>query len=253
MPRPTSPEKPICVVRHVEHVPLGSLEAVMRRAGVPFEHLDLFVNVPPRIPLERYSGLVVLGGPMSANDVECHPYLIPELDWIREAVDCRMPLLGICLGAQLLAKALGRPVYRNTVKEIGWYELELLPAAADDLLLAGSQPRETVFQWHGDTFDLPPQAVLLARSRQCAHQAFRVGPAAWGLQFHVEMTPPLMESWLNEANFSRELAQLPYIDPAAIRRAAPQQFPVMDVFSQRVLQRFVGLCAGAGDDPPAVS
>ena len=113
---------------------------------------------------------------MSANDVDQYPFLAAEVEWIQQAMRQQLPVLGICLGSQLLAKAMGAKVYPNKIKEIGWYPLNMLPATAEDPLFAGCEGTETVFQWHGDTFDLPPGAVLLAQSELCKHQAFRVGP-----------------------------------------------------------------------------
>ena len=131
----------------------------------------------------------------------------------------KLPVLGVCLGSQLLAKALGSRVYANRVKEIGWYEVELLPAANDDRLFGGlcTSPRPrpraerekvTVFQWHGDTFDLPKGAVQLARSAQCENQAFRFGEAAYGLQFHMEVTAEIIDSWLCQSDNCGELADV---------------------------------------------
>lgn len=240
---------PVLVLRHVPHVPLGSVADVFADMRVPLRQINLFEAVPERLPLEQSAGLVVLGGPMSANDVAEHPYLDVELGWIREAVDREMPLLGICLGAQLLAKALGERVYRNRAKEIGWYDLELLPAAADDPLFRGRSPVETVFQWHGDTFDLPAGAVHLARSRLCPHQAFRYGRCAYGLQFHVEMTLDLMEQWLCEPGFHREVEACDGIDPAVVRSEAPKRLPAMASLSQCLLRRFVSLCRALGKEP----
>ena len=119
-------------------------------------------------------------------------------------MDRRLPLLGICLGAQLLAKALGASVYRNPVKEIGFRNVELTAAAGGDRLFGGRGPAETVFLWHADTFDLPRGAVRLARGEQCPEQAFRYGESAYGVQFHVEMTPELLEAWLREPGFERD-------------------------------------------------
>ncbi len=178
--------KPILVLQHVPHENMASLESYFHRAGLIWQYVELFRRVPARLDLAGAAGLVVLGGPMNVDEVNKFPYLAREVEWIRQAVAAELPLLGICLGSQLLAKALGAKVYPNAVKEIGWYEIELQPAASDDVLFAGSAARETVFQWHGDTFDLPPGAVHLALGRECRHQAFRYGRAAWGLQFHIE-------------------------------------------------------------------
>jgi GMP synthase-like glutamine amidotransferase len=234
--------KPILVLQHVPHENMASLETHFERAGLAWQYVELFRQVPPRLDLAQAAGLVVLGGPMNVDEVDKFPFLAREVEWIRQAVAAGLPLLGICLGAQLLAKAMGARVYPNAVKEIGWYEIELQPAASDDLLFAGSAARQTVFQWHGDTFDLPPGAVHLALSRQCRQQAFRCGRAAWGLQFHIEMTPALVAAWLAEAENCRELAGLDYIDPQAIAAETPQKMPAMQALGDRVLPRFVSLC-----------
>ena len=234
--------RPVIVLRHASHVPIGSLEHVLVRAGLPQYPIDLFDTLPESLPLERACGLVILGGPMNVDDVESHPFLRPELDWIRQAVLRQLPTLGICLGAQLLAKTFGKPVYRNPVKEIGWYEIEVLPAAGEDRLFRGRGPVETVFQWHGDTFDLSDGAVHLARGASCANQAFRIGPSAYGVQFHVEMTPSLIDEWLEEPSFSAEVAALDYIDPAAIRAEIAARIVAMDSFSQCLLERFAAWC-----------
>jgi GMP synthase (glutamine-hydrolysing) len=232
--------KSIIVLRHTPTCPLGSVADVLAEAGLTYQYVDLFSEIPKRLPLADSSGLVVLGGPMSANDTLAHPFLRPELTWIQEAVDAQVPTLGVCLGAQLLAKALGEKVYPNRVKEIGWYEIEVLPPAAEDRLFAASGARETVFQWHGDTFDLPAGAVRLARSELCLNQAFRFGPLAYGLQFHVEMTPPLLTEWLDEPELHSQMGD--HADPRAIRADASQRFPAMQFLSRRLLTRFAALC-----------
>jgi GMP synthase (glutamine-hydrolysing) len=234
--------KPILVLQHVHHENMAGLESHFHRAGLAWHYVELFRQLPVRLDLAGAAGLVVLGGPMNVDEVDKFPFLAREVEWIREAVDAELPLLGICLGSQLLAKAMGAKVYPNAVKEIGWYEIELEPAASDDVLFAGCTARETVFQWHGDTFDLPPGAVHLALSRACRHQAFRYGRAAWGLQFHIEMTPATVDAWLGEAGNCGELAGLDYIDPQAIAAQTPQKMPAMQALGDRVLPRFASLC-----------
>ena len=235
--------KPILVLQHVPHETLGSLEGHFRAAGLSWQMLSLFDQIPPRLDLREAAGLVVLGGPMNVDEVDQFPFLATEVNWIRVALVQGVPILGVCLGSQLLAKAAGAKVYANGVKEIGWYELGLTPAAANDPLFAGVGPQATVFQWHGDTFDLPDGAVHLASSPRCRHQAFRVGDSAWGLQFHVEMTPELVESWLDHPEGQAELAALPYIDPAAIRAQLHEGLAAMRLLGDRVLPAFAKLCA----------
>lgn len=221
---------------------MGSLAGVLAEAGLDVRQFDLFESVPDSLPWSEAAGLVVLGGSMSANDGDRFPFLLAELDWIRAAVRQDMPVLGICLGAQLLAKVLGAAVYRNAQPEIGWSQVELLPAAAEDRLFQGRSLRETVFHWHGDTFDLPAGAVHLAQSPACRQQAFRYGATAYGLQFHVEMVPDLMELWLREFVAAEASEAGRAIDVAAIRAAAAEAFPAMTSFSRCLLGRFGEMC-----------
>ena len=233
--------KSVIVLRHVAHEPMGTLEKHLGDVGLEYRYVDLFQSLPHRLPLDQAAALVVMGGPMNVDEQDQYPFLAAEVDWIRQAIQAETPVLGICLGAQLIAKSLGARVYANGVKEIGWYPLEVTADAADDRLFAGCQPVETVFQWHGDTFDLPPGAVHLARSKLCKHQAFRFGPTAYGLQFHVEMTPEMVELWLDEAANRHELAGLDYIHPPAILAQLPSCFPAMESLGRRILSQFAAL------------
>jgi len=221
---------------------MGSLAGVLAEAGLQPRQFDLFESVPDGLPWSEAAGLVVLGGTMGANDGHAFPFLLAELDWLRQAVRRNVPTLGICLGAQLLAKALGAGVYRNPQREIGWHKIELLPAATDDHLFRGRAAVETVFHWHNDTFHLPAGAVHLARSPACAQQAFRAGESAYGLQFHVEMTHDLMDLWLREFTDGQPMSPPSEVDFAAIRASAATTFPAMSSFSRCLLERFAEVC-----------
>ena len=214
--------KPIPILRHVPHESAGTLEDALAAAGLQFRYVDLFQQIPSDADLDLTAapGLVVMGGPMNVDETDKYPFLTAEIEWIRQALAARLPTLGICLGSQLLAKAGGAKVFSNRVKEIGWYAVELRLEAKDNLLFGACRRSIEVFQWHGDTFDLPAGAVHLAQSPLCKHQAFRVGDSAYGLQFHIEMTAAMVDDWLGEPGNCGELAALDSIDPAAIRAAA---------------------------------
>ncbi len=153
--------------------------------------------------------LIMMGGSMSVNDEDRLPWLASEKRFIREFIQTGKPVLGICLGAQLIASSLGARVYPNTVKEIGWFDVEGLSVEKS----AFSFPRSfTVFQWHGETFDLPDGAVRLARSPVCENQALQVGARTIGLQFHLEMTRQGVEDIAQ--NCRHELVPAPYIQGA---------------------------------------
>ena len=191
-------EKRVLAFRHVLFEGAGRLAEVLARRNIPLDYADLYVPGATVPDVAAYAALIFLGGPMSANDDL--PWLRQEIEWITQAAASNRPVLGICLGAQLLARSLGARVYRNPVKEIGWFDLHFTPAAAGDTLFAGLET-SPVFHWHGETFDLPAGAQWLASSACCRHQAFRVGTRQYGLQFHLEVTPPMIAEWcLQEEN-----------------------------------------------------
>jgi GMP synthase-like glutamine amidotransferase len=203
----------IAAFRHVPFEGLGLLEASLQARGVSIEYVDSY-RLGARWPrAEDFAALVFLGGPMSVNDELS--YLRREMEIVREAVAREQPVLGICLGAQLIAKSLGAAVYRNSRKEIGWFPVEFTEAAADDPLFSGLR-EETVFHWHGETFDLPPGAELLASSALCRHQAFRVKSFIYGLQFHLEVTPFMVSDWCLQNENCGDVRELQEpIDPSA--------------------------------------
>jgi len=234
--------KPIIALRHVPHETLGRLEPLIAQAGLTFQYVDLFTSRPANFDPMSCAGLVVLGGPMNVDETERYPFLAAEIDWIFAALTAQTPVLGICLGSQLLAKAAGARVYPNSVKEIGWYALELTAAAADDPLFANCPANPTVFQWHGDTFDVPAGAVHLASTAACRHQAFRVGRSAWGLQFHVEVTEEMIDEWLAEPGNCAELARLDYLDADRIRAQTPDHMADLRHVADQILRPFVEIC-----------
>lgn len=147
-------------------------------------------------PLSEYRGIIVLGGPMNVYEVEKYPFLLKEEAYLKQALKRKIPVIGICLGAQLLAKASGAEVKKAEKEEIGWYNIGLESEAEDDSLFKGLDKELRVFQWHQDTFELPEGGVLLARGESCKNQAFRIGNSAWGLQFHPEMNKSQITAWL---------------------------------------------------------
>ncbi|HWB83622.1 MAG TPA: gamma-glutamyl-gamma-aminobutyrate hydrolase family protein [Bryobacteraceae bacterium] len=183
----------VVAFRHTPLEDVGLIEQVLESRGISLEFADLCREDALVPDIEDAAGLVFMGGPMSANDE--FDYLRREQEWIARAADEHKPVLGVCLGAQLIARTLGARVYRNQVKEVGWFDIHKTDAAERDPLFSRMRETETVFHWHGETFDLPRGAEWLAYSEACRHQAFRVGEGIYGLQFHLEMTPEMITDW----------------------------------------------------------
>jgi GMP synthase (glutamine-hydrolysing) len=239
--------KPVLAFRHVAREPLGTIDGALRRGGLQFHYVDLFERPPGRFDPTEIAGLVVLGGPMNVDETERFPFLRNEIDWIRSTIDRRIPVLGICLGSQLMAAALGARVWHSPIKEIGWYEVELTEAGEQDRLLKHLDKRQTVFQWHGDTFDLPAGAVRLATSQICQNQAFRHGERAWALQFHLEVTADIINCWLDDPAGCAELDKLDYIEPARIREQSPRKLPALERLAGEVFDEFAACCRACAE------
>jgi GMP synthase-like glutamine amidotransferase len=183
----------VLAFRHVPFEGIGRLAPLLAERGIACDYADLYREGEPDPDIAAYAGLIFLGGPMSANDPL--PCLDRERAMIAQAAGRGQPLLGICLGSQLIARSLGADVHRNREKEIGWFDLHFTEAAAEDPLFGGISGPETVFHWHSDTWELPPGAERLAWSRACGDQAFRAGRNIYGLQFHLEVTPAMIADW----------------------------------------------------------
>ena len=164
-------------------------------AGHRITTINLYQGDPVPAP-DDFDAWLIMGGPMNVDDIASHPYLRPERDLVADLIRRDRPVLGICLGAQIVARAAGARVYPQQSKEIGLFDVELTPGARQDPLFRDLDSPLEVFQWHGDTFDLPAGAVWLARSERFQHQAFRLGRRVYGLQFHVEVTLATARQWV---------------------------------------------------------
>jgi GMP synthase (glutamine-hydrolysing) len=189
----------VLAFRHIPFEGAGLIGPALEARGISLEHADLYQPGAALPDAARFDGLIFMGGPMSVNDPL--PYLQWEMEAIVQAMERHQPVLGICLGSQLIARAMGARVYPNRDKEIGWFDIHLTEAARRDPIFAGLPRTSTVFHWHGETFDLPPGATLLASSERCRNQAFRAGYCTYGMQFHLEVTPDMIADWcMQDAN-----------------------------------------------------
>ncbi|MFQ5352101.1 MAG: gamma-glutamyl-gamma-aminobutyrate hydrolase family protein [Candidatus Binatia bacterium] len=232
----------ILVFQHVAFEILGTLNPLLKNSGFRIRYVNFDRDPQARPDLEGYNGLVVLGGPMNVDQVDLYPHLATEIELIEKALEMDIPVLGICLGAQLIARALGAEVRPNEEKEIGWYEVSPTPAGRSDALIGCFGETERIFQWHGDTFDIPSQAVALASSPTCANQAFRFGDRVYGLQFHLEVDEALVERWLRVPIHREEIAALGgKVDPENIRRETALRIEELKGLSNRTFHEFVKL------------
>ncbi len=182
----------VLISRHVAHEGPGYLAAFLERHGIAYRVVKIDENEPLPPSIAGFSALVFMGGPMSVNDDL--PWIAPTLALIREAMEAGKPVLGHCLGGQLISKALGGVVSRNPVREIGWLPVQRVHNAHADAWLGDLPDEFDVFHWHGETFSIPPGATRILGSAACAHQGFVIDNAL-ALQCHVEMTADLVRLW----------------------------------------------------------
>ena len=234
----------ILAIRHVAHEGLGLLEKIFQEHVVSFQYLNAYEIPFPSVDLSRVSALVVLGGPMGVYEADRHPFLLKEIELLKEALQRKTPTLGICLGSQLLARSGGAKVYRGPRKEIGWFPIEVNQKGARDPLLKYCAPESMVFHWHGDTFDLPAGAVHLASSERYSHQAFRIGDRAWGFQFHLEMTEPMIRDWMEVAE-EKSKVKNPDWNVCEILTQTPCYLPDMEALARKVFGEFISLAKSA--------
>lgn len=188
--------KKVKVLQHISCETIGMIEPLLNEKGISFEVIHSYKGDPVPESLDEAGGLIVMGGPMGVYETEAHPYLLKELKLIEQTLKEEKPVLGICLGSQLLASALGAPVKKGPRKEIGWIPVKLKEAALKESLFAGVDPVFTPLHWHGDIFDLPERAVSLASSELTEHQAFRYGADAYGILFHLEILEKNLGEWV---------------------------------------------------------
>jgi GMP synthase (glutamine-hydrolysing) len=241
----------ILVFQHDPFDGLGFFADILEKQNRSFRIVRLFHGEMAHQDWDHVRALLILGGPMRTCEEERYPFLRWEKTIIRAAMKESLPMLGLCLGAQLIAEALGANVYRGALHEIGWYPISITPHGQVDSLLGHLPQNASVFQWHADGFALPAGALRLAASAHYENQAFRVGKNVYGLQFHLEVTPPMIERWMDE--HSKDLAQVPYITPDKIRADTQIYAPRLKYYGERFLAEFLRRASSVkrrNDDSP---
>lgn len=228
--------KPIRIFRHIQCEGPGYLLELLQQRAIPYQLIT--IDADGKVPLQTddVAGLVFMGGSMSVNDPLS--WIADEIQLIQHAVKINLPVLGICLGSQLMAKALGAKVYPGPCMEIGWINVMKTQASPWTAQLPEEFP---VFHWHGETFELPANAQLLLRSDQCAHQAFALGPHL-ALQFHVEMKTDMINEWLTLGPKDLERRCYRDHDAQAILDASPDQLPQLQNVANILLGQWLNGC-----------
>jgi GMP synthase (glutamine-hydrolysing) len=229
------------VLRHTPAEGLGLLANALRDYGVHHRYLDVARGDSLPKDIRTVGGVIVLGGPMAAYDADQHPFLKTESTFVEKAIEAGRPVLGVCLGAQLIAQVLGARVYAGERREVGWGPIELTDEGKDDPLFAGLGDSFTVFHLHGDTYELPPDATNLARSPMYEQQAFSLGDTVYGFQFHLEFTEPIIQRLASEPQ-SMEYIAGAGIDPKQLVAETAARVAELSDVATEVFRRYFQQC-----------
>lgn len=232
----------VLVFQHVAHKILGTLNPTLKEHRLNMRYVN-FERTPDEHPsMKKYNGLIILGGHMGVYESEKYKHIKVEMQLIEEALKKDIPILGICLGAQLLAHVLGSSVRKSSEKEIGWCDIDLTSAGVTDPLFSHFKPKEKIFQLHGDTFDIPKTSVHLAKSNICEAQAFKYGDKVYGFQFHLEVDQMMIQRWLdNPKNFDEMFSSHKNFSKEKIEQETQLYLPNSLDISRQTFEKFIGL------------
>ncbi|NWG01516.1 MAG: type 1 glutamine amidotransferase [Syntrophaceae bacterium] len=236
----------VLIVKHIEIEGPGLIEIYLKKEKIPNQILNLGTGFPlPK--LDSFTHIVILGGPMNVYEENRYPFLREEDFFIKEAIQRGKSILGICLGAQLIAKALGAKVFKSPEKEIGWYDVSLTRIGSIDPLFSNLPKTFSVFQWHEDTFEIPHGARLIATSSSVLYQAFRYGDNAYGLQFHLEVTEGMIQEWIgNYEEESKDLSSSPRFSKAEMMTETEIKIETYTKRGMKFLKNFFMKCSPTG-------
>jgi len=225
------------VLQHLDIEPPALIGDQLRDTGHTLQFIHTYLGDALPENVAPYAGIIIMGGPQSANGKHL-PYIRKELSWLARRLAGGMPTLGICLGAQLMAKAAGGKVFQSPQRELGWYPVYPTGYASDDALFSGlPEAGLPVFQWHGETFSLPDKASLLLTHPEVMAQAFRLAKGQYGLQFHVEVDAALIQQWIDAG--ASERAHLGAEGVAALHAATPVHLEGMRTFCRGMLRNWL--------------
>ena len=228
----------ILILQHMRENPKGFVGSLLDEYAIDHDVIDVEQE---KLPQEiNYAAIIAFGGDQHVYDDHLYPYLSQEKALIQRAIEQNIPFLGLCLGGQLLAAALGGQVKRHHMTELGFFDVQFTDAGRRDPLFAGLPGYQKVFHWHEDTFDLPVGAVLLATSENTDNQAFRYGQSAYGLQYHIEIDDATLNTWLYEP--SMQASMLATLGPDAyhkLERESIGQLPIYQEHTRIVVKNFL--------------
>ena len=228
----------VTVLQHTPCETLGSIEDVLRNHHVDFNYIPTHNGQAVPAEMGQGAGLIVMGGPMGVYEHNKYPFLQAEMRLIESALKLARPILGVCLGSQLLAAVLGAEVKKGARKELGWHAVRLTEVAAQDQIFAGVQTEFCAFHWHGDVFSLPEECVGLAASGQTPCQAYRYGKNAYGILFHMEVTPEQISQMLTD--FADELHEAGG-NATTIKQQTLEHAPVLREISEVVFGHWAAM------------
>ncbi len=229
----------VLVFQHIEVETLGRIEESLVEQRITPRYVRTFAGEPIPNDLARYDGLILMGGPMGVYEEQQFPFLAHERNAIHQMLHANKPILGVCLGSQLLASALGARVYKNGRREIGWHTTNVTETGKSDPLFRHLPSTFMGYHWHGDIFDLPAGAESLAWSEISPIQAFRYGSKAYGVLFHMEVTPAIMTEMVRL--FPHELADAK-VDGQAMLAAIPTYLYTLQTVGKKVYDGWARLC-----------
>lgn len=230
--------KRVLALQHCWDDPPGYLGEILQEHSIACDVVE--VEEAPMPDPAAYDAIISLGGPQHVAADNQHPYLAEEKVLIRQAVEQDIPFLGVCLGGQLLAHALGAPVTRHTMTEFGFLEVELTNEGKADPLFQSLPDHQLVFQWHVDTFALPSGSVWLATNKNTINQAFRVGPRAYGLQYHIELVPGMLDTWIQFPEYRQEIIDILGPNaPDVLEDQRRKYYPIYRNHARRVFENFL--------------
>jgi len=232
----------VLVLQHHRVETPGTIAGALAAAGLSWDTVRTFDGEPVPRDLGDIDGLVVMGGPMAVYEAARYAFLRDEIRLIESALKARKPILGVCLGSQLLAVALGANVRPGSARELGWHPVRLSSEAEEDRLTRGLPRTFTAFHWHGDVFDLPRGAVALASSAMTAIQAFRHAESAYGFLFHMEVTAEAVAAMVREF---RDEAREAGVDAEGIVAATARHIPELSSLAATVFSRWAGLVSAS--------